>query len=260
MYSVYLEKMLLPVTPSKITIKTKGQNKTIDLIDSSQINILKKPGLSEISFDILLPQEEYHFSNYWVDNSKEKDNEAPKFKKAKHYLDKIEKLKDSRKPFTFVVWRERPGVAHGVDKKTKHMKLQKTHLYDTCMVVSLESYEIKEDVENGFDVIVSINLKQFNAYGTKLVTIKKPKKDGDKPKATTTKKRDTSSKEKPKTHKVVNGDCLWNIAKKYYEDADRWKSIYNSNKEIIEKAAKVHGRSSSSNGHWIYPGIVLKLP
>ena len=87
MYSVYLEKMLLPVTPSKITIKTKGQNKTIDLIDSSQINILKQPGLSEISFDILLPQEEYHFSNYWVDKSKE--NEPPKFKKARHYLDKL---------------------------------------------------------------------------------------------------------------------------------------------------------------------------
>ena len=40
----------------------------------------------------------------------------------------------------------------------------------------------------------------------------------------------------------------------------KWQSIYNLNKAAIEAAAKKHGRSSSSNGWWIYPGTVLKLP
>ena len=31
-------------------------------------------------------------------------------------------------------------------------------------------------------------------------------------------------------------------------------------KAAIEAAAKKYGRSSSSNGWWIYPGTVLKLP
>ena len=41
---------------------------------------------------------------------------------------------------------------------------------------------------------------------------------------------------------------------------DKWQSIYNLNKAAIEAAAKKYGRSSSSNGWWIYPGTVLKLP
>ena len=40
----------------------------------------------------------------------------------------------------------------------------------------------------------------------------------------------------------------------------KWQSIYNLNKAAIEAAAKKYGRSSSSNGWWIYPGTVLKLP
>ena len=38
------------------------------------------------------------------------------------------------------------------------------------------------------------------------------------------------------------------------------ESIYSLNKTAIEAAAKKYGRSSSSNGWWIYPGTVLKLP
>ena len=36
--------------------------------------------------------------------------------------------------------------------------------------------------------------------------------------------------------------------------------IYELNKDTIEAAAKKYGRSSSSNGWWIYPGTVLQLP
>lgn len=74
-----------------------------------------------------------------------------------------------------------------------------------------------------------------------------------------TKKR-TSTQSSKKTHTVKKGDCLWNIAKKYNGSGTKWKQIYNANKDLIEKTAKKHGKKSSSNGHWIYPGTVLTIP
>lgn len=59
---------------------------------------------------------------------------------------------------------------------------------------------------------------------------------------------------------VKSGDCLINIAKKQLNDGSKWQKIYSLNKTTIEAEAKKHGRKSSSNGHWIYPGTKLKLP
>lgn len=63
-----------------------------------------------------------------------------------------------------------------------------------------------------------------------------------------------------KKYTVKKGDCLWNIAKKYYGSGTQWKKIYNENKTTIENAAKKHGKKSSNNGNLIYPGTVLKIP
>lgn len=64
----------------------------------------------------------------------------------------------------------------------------------------------------------------------------------------------------PKTHKIKKGDTLWAISKKYYKNGNKWKTIYNANKAIIESTAKKYGKKSSNNGHWIYPGVTLKIP
>ena len=54
-YDLFLDGILFPVTPEKMTIKIKNQNKTLVLIDEGEINLLKKSGLTEISFTVLLP-------------------------------------------------------------------------------------------------------------------------------------------------------------------------------------------------------------
>lgn len=63
-----------------------------------------------------------------------------------------------------------------------------------------------------------------------------------------------------KTYTVKSGDCLWNIAKKFYGNGAQWTKIYNANASVIESTAKKHGKKSSSNGHWIWPGTVLSIP
>ena len=78
-----------------------------------------------------------------------------------------------------------------------------------------------------------------------------------------TTKTDSSSTKRPaatsKSYTIKSGDTLWAIARKFYGDGTKWTVIYNANKEIIEQTAKKYGRSSSSNGHWIYPGVTLTI-
>lgn len=47
-YEFYLDKCLLPVTPSKLQLKIDNANKTLTLMDEGEINILKKAGLTEV--------------------------------------------------------------------------------------------------------------------------------------------------------------------------------------------------------------------
>lgn len=59
---------------------------------------------------------------------------------------------------------------------------------------------------------------------------------------------------------VVSGDTLWGIAKQKYGSGSSYSKIYNANSGTIEASAKSHGKSSSDNGHWIYPGDVYTIP
>lgn len=219
-YYFYLGKILCPVAPSKVETKVNGQNKTMTLINEGEINILKMSGLTDISFDILLPNVQYPFATY-----------KSGFRNAKYFLDTLEDFKGNKKPFQFVVTRTLPNG-----------KI----LFDTNMKVSLEDYTILEDAGEGFDVVVSVKLKQYREYGTKTCNIKFA---DSKPKVATQKKRETDNAPGlPTTYKVVSGDCLWNIAKKYYGNGSKYTLIYNANKGKIK------------NPNLIYPGQVLTIP
>ena len=75
----------------------------------------------------------------------------------------------------------------------------------------------------------------------------------------TTKKASDSST-KAKTYTIVSGDTLWKISTNHLGTGAKYMQIYNANSSVIESAAKSHGKSSSSNGHWIYPGTTLTIP
>lgn len=233
MYQFYMGDMLLPVTPGAMTIKVDNQNKTVTLINGSKINILKLPGLSDISFNALLPNRQYPFAQY-----------AGGFQGAQYYLSHLETLKTSCQPFQF-------NVIRTDDSGAVLMESQ-------AMQVSLESYELEEDAEEyEFDVMAKIELKQYKPYGTKTIEFKKTETTTE---ATVTEKRDTSTAPKTTSYTVVSGDNLWDIARVKLGDGSRQTEIYELNKDTIEAAAKKYGRASSSNGWWIYPGTVLQLP
>jgi len=221
-YDVYLSKCLLPITPAKIQIKISNQNNTITLIDGMEINLLKDAGLTEIEFECLLPMEKYPFSTY-----------KSKFKKPSYFLDYFEMLKVKKKPFQFLVIR-RPFVKNS---------------YNTNIKVSMEDYKITEDAKDGLDIKVSIKLKQYRNYGTKICKIKVV---NDRPRASNTGNRPTDNSPEPDTsttYTVVSGDCLWNIAKRFYGNGAQYTVIYNANIGVV-----------GGNPNLIYPGQVLTIP
>ena len=180
MYSIYLDKVLLPIAPKSIKIGFSSQNKTLNLINHGEINMLKDPGLLDIEFDAMLPNTKYPFSIY-------KDG----FESADKFIDKINKLKTDKKPFQFIVTRTRPDG---------------TPLFNTNIKVSLEEYEINEDAEEGFDVILSIKLKQYKPYSTKKIKIEKSKDEDNKQEAKVEEKREADeSKIMIGSDVIVNG-------------------------------------------------------
>ena len=222
-YEFYLDKCLLPVTPSGLDIKIENNNRTVTLINEGEVNVLKTAGLTNIEFTCVIPQVIYPFAVY-----------KEGFKGADYFLDYFENLKSSKRPFQFIVCRKLPN------SRT---------LFNTNIRVSLEDYKIMEDVKDGFDVSVKINLKQWRDFGTRTVNVTLK---ADKKKASVEPKRDKSTSPAPKkskTYTVVKGDCLWNIAKKFYGSGAKYTVIYNANKSVI-----------GGNPNLIYVGQVLTIP
>lgn len=226
--------LTFPITPSELTMKVGSNNKVVTLINEGDINILKSPSLSEISFDATFPMKKYPYSR-----------DVERFE---DYYEKIRVLKEQKKSFRFIVIRTTPNG---------------TPTWGTNELVSLEDFEIKESADEGNDVIISFKLKQYKEYGVKSLPnsyLKTPTTTSTSSEPRKSESPATTTTTKAKTHTVKSGDCLWNIAKYYYGSGAKWKTIYNANKTAIENDAKKHGRQSSQEGHWIYPGLVLTIP
>lgn len=222
-YDFYLGKCLLPIPPGKLKIKINNENETVTLINEGEINILKKAGLTDIEFECSIPQIQYPFAVY-----------KSGFKGADYFLDYFESLKTGKQPFQFIVCRQ---------------KLDGKNLFDTNMKVSMEGYSITEDAKDGFDLSVKIKLKQYRDYGTKTINISF---GVGRPKATVEPQRETAASPVPavaQSYTVAKGDCLWNIAKKFYGNGSKYSVIYNANKGVV-----------GGNPNLIYPGQVLTIP
>lgn len=220
-YEVYIDDMLLPLPPEKIPVKYSGQNKTVNLISGEQINLVKAFGLAEIGIDVIIPQMDYPCA-VW-DGS---------IDSAEDFLERLKELKDGKRPFEFTVIRQGMGG---------------DSLFDTSLDVTLEDYKVTDDVSEGLDLLVSLTMKEYKSYGTKIMnfTIVEDKQEIESVQSEAERQGEP---EPVKSYTVVKGDCLWTIAKKQLGNGSRWPEIHNLNQDKIK------------NPNLIYPGQVLTMP
>lgn len=222
-YEVYLDDIRLPIPPEKIPISYPGQNKTANLINGEEINLVRPAGLAEISLDVVFPQMDYPAA-VWdgsVDN-------------AEDFLDHLQDLKESKTPFEFIVIRDGPG---------------RFSSFDTNLDVTLEDYKVSDDVKEGFDLTVSISLKEYRNYGTKIMNFVLIEDEAETVQAAEESGAERKGEpENAGSYTVVSGDSLWKIAKQLLGNGNRWQELYDLNRDKI------------SNPNLIHPGQVLTIP
>lgn len=203
-----------PITPSDLTIKVGSNNKVVNLIDGGDINILKSPSLMEISFDARFPMRQYPY--------------AREFVSFNVYLETFKQLKEQKRSFRFIVARSTPN-----GKRT----------WDTNILVSLEDFTVEESANEGDDVIISFNLKQYKDYGVNLVS--------------NSVKRPTYTLRDNKTLGVPEDATLSSISKLVYGTCDYARQIYQINKSALDDEARAHGYDDSGNGELLFTGTTL---
>ena len=228
MYRMYFGNTLMPVAPGALKMKIKNQNETVSLVSEGELNILKSPGLTELSFTLLLPRAPYAFALY-----------EDGFKPPDHFLALFEKLKTERRAFDFTVLRRLDSGAEA--------------LSETNMKCALEDYTVSESAEDGMDFSVDVTLRQYVPYGVKTLVVKNNE-------ATETTDRDAGGKEKTERYTVRDGDTRWDIARTELGDGTRWKEIYQLNKKVLDDEASRRGMPAESGSRWIFTGTVIQIP
>ncbi|MCY6958874.1 LysM peptidoglycan-binding domain-containing protein [Clostridium brassicae] len=227
-YKIYLgindgeEGFTLPVLPEKIEFNEDGDNKTYDIINLGEINIINKPKLMEISFESFFPKHKGPYVS------------SEKLFSPSFYINKIREWREKQKKIRFIF------VGSPLE------------VNDLFTIENFKPYE--EGGEVG-DIHYSIELKRYKNYAAKKVVIATQKtvlanQSQVKKKSVIASSKPTrpNTKSYPKTHTVSGNDTLWHIAKRYLGNGARWKEIYNLNKDKIK------------NPNLIYTGQVLRLP
>lgn len=150
MYKFYLDEVLLPVTPGTLTMKVDNKDETIDLMNGGTYTVLNPPGLTQYEFEFLLPANQLPFAQY-----------QGSFRDPQYYINQLEKLKVSCKPFRFIITR---NVSRDINNLNAYE--------DTNLEVSLDECTITESAgEYGMGKSVKVTLRQYKSYSTNRVSI-----------------------------------------------------------------------------------------
>lgn len=205
------ERYQLPVNPETYTMSRSNANQSANVYRTGELVLWGPTNLSTITIASFFPNPE-------VGN-----------KYICMYGDPWDTVKMINR------WRE--------DGKPTRVIITGTEINMECLI---EKFEYTGDGGIG-DVKFSIDFKEYRRVTVPLNSDGGSTGSSSNPPAETRSTPSTSSSNGKYT--IVEGDCLWNIAKKYYNDGSQWTKIWDANSPM-----------TSGNPDLIYPGEVITIP
>ena len=200
------DKIRFPVVPSAIGVNRSNNIDTQSVLKLGEVPIFNGTSLKAIELTSFFPNQEYSFCDYTG------------FMKPYEFSEKIQKWMYEGKPLRIIVT-DSPTNMQCLIQQFDTVEQDGTRdLYFTLNLLEYRPVEVPK-------------LKDTNNSNNN--TNKKPTENKtDRP----TDKKDNSNSQK--SHKVVKGDCLYYIAKKYYGDGKLYTKIKEANKSKYPSLAK----------------------
>lgn len=221
-----LEEYLLPVLPEKFKITAKGETTSATIDQFGEVIHKGHRDAMVISFSSFFPAE---FSRTYCSCPQKK------FRSPTNWHNWLIDLEEAKVPAHIVLTGSPLSVNFFAD---------------------VVSYTPEERGGDPGTIYYSIELKEHREAMVR--TYKKSSGTGTTT-VTTTAKR-INNKPQKKTYTIKSGDCIWNIAKKYYGNGAQYTKIVSANRSVLDKAARKMGYSSCNNGNVIFPGTVITIP
>lgn len=191
----------LPVIPSEFERVIDAGYDTNAIIGLGDVAVLTSNGLAQLSLSSFFPNNEYSFNEY---------SNVPKPYDMVRY---------------FKEWKNKGTVVRVILTGT-----------DINQEMYITNFSYGEKDGTG-DIYYSMDLLEYRPIIVPTVTENNSNNTQNTNRPTDTNNKNDSNN-KQKTHKVVKGDCLYDIAKKYYGNGNSYPKIKEANKSKYPSLAK----------------------
>ena len=191
----------LPVVPSEFERVINANYDTNNVIGLGDVAIFNGNGLAELSLSSFFPNNEYSFNAY---------SNVPKPYDIAHI---------------FKEWKNKGAAVRVIFTGT-----------DINQEMYITNYSYGEKDGTG-DVYYSMDLLEYRPITVPVITENKLNNTQNTSRPTDNNSNNASTSTQ-KTHKVKKGDCLWDIAQKYYGKGSLYPKIKEANKSKYPSLAK----------------------
>ncbi len=201
-----------PVLPETVKVGYGSDNDKMKVCGVGEVTVIQDSAAANISFSSFFPKHYFSGCDY---------SDIPDPLSA---AEAISTFKNSGKPVRFTI----------------------TGGMNVSMYVTIEKFDIEERGGDPETIYFSIALKEYREVVVRQIKVQVSAK---KAMISAPISRTDTSPAGGQTYTVKKGDCLWNLAKKFYGGGAKYTAIYNVNKSVI-----------GGNPNLIYPGQVLTIP
>ena len=215
------DKIRFPVVPSSIGVNRSNNIDTESVLKLGEVPIFNGTSLKTIELTSFFPNQEYSFCDYTG------------FMKPYEFSEKIQKWMYEGKPLRIIVT-DSPTNMQCLIQQFDTVEQDGTRdLYFTLNLLEYRPIEVP-------------NLSNSNASSSSTSNSSNNSQNTSRPSET-----NTSSNNQQKSHKVIKGDSLWDIAQKYYGNGSLYPKIKEANKSKYP---------SLSKSNVIYTNMELIIP